>query len=189
MKPYERLPESVTYKGRRYRLDMSYTAFFVVGDLMQDEMILDYVKVSGALDILVRGRHPVDPGLLSAIYDLIRDDRPRSDPGQKLMDIEQDWGYICAAFQQAYGIDLYRDRKMHILRFRALLQALPKNTRLSEIIGIRAAKIPAPTKHNREQIAELTRLKALYSLRGGQNSLQNGFAKLFDLLKARAKDA
>lgn len=188
MKPYERLPETVTYKGKRYRLDMSYVAFFTVSALMQDKSVLDYVKVDGALDILVKGRHPVDPELLSAIYDLIKEDRPRSGSDQKLMDIEQDWGYICAAFQQAYGIDLYRDRKMHIIRFRSLLQALPKDTRMSEIVGIRAAKIPAPTKYNREQIAELTRLKAQYALRGSEESLQDGFAKLFALLEARAKN-
>lgn len=188
MKPYERLPETVTYNGKRYRLNMSYVAFFAVSELMQDKSLLDYVKVSCALEILVKGRHPVDPGLLTAIYDLIKEERPRTGTDQKLMDIGQDWHYICAAFQQAYGINLYRDRKMHILRFRALLQALPKDTRMSEIVGIRAAKIPAPTKYNREQIAELTRLKAQYALRGSEESLQDGFAKLFALLEARAKN-
>ena len=71
------------------------------------------------------------------------------------MDIGQDWPYICAAFQQAYGIDLYADKSLHILRFRALLQAIPKSTKLSEIIGIRAMKVPAPNRHNQEQIAEI----------------------------------
>ena len=189
MKPYERLPRAVTYKGKRYRLNMSYSAFFAVDDLMQDETLLDVVKLSGALDILVKGRHPVDPGLLNAIYDLVKDDRPKAADEPQYMNIEQDWGYICAAFQQAYGIDLYKDKDIHILRFRALLQAIPKITRMSEIVGIRAAKIPAPTKYNGEQIAELTRLKAQFALHGTGSSLQDGFAKLFDLLKARAKDA
>lgn len=186
MRPYERLPDTVTYNGKTYKLDMSYSAFFAVSDLMQDETLLDSTKLSAALDILVRSKHPEDPELLSAVYELIRDDRPKPD-GPKAMDIEQDWGYICAAFQQAYGINLYEDKTMHILRFRALLEGLPKNTRLAEIVGIRTAKIPKPTKYNAEQIADLTRLKAIYALRGNEESLQEGFAKLFSLLEARAK--
>lgn len=183
MKPYDRLPEEVEYKGKRYRLNLSYTAIFAVSDLMQDEQLIEAVKLSGALDILVDGRHPNDPGLLAAIYELIKEP---PEPGAKTMDIEQDWPYIYAAFLQAYGIDLYEHREMHIVQFRSLLRAIPKDTRLSEIIGIRAAKIPAPTKYNMEQIQELTRLKAKYALRS-EHSLQDGFAKLFSLLEARAK--
>lgn len=189
MKPYDRLPDSVEYQGKRYKLNLAYPAVFAVSDLMRDTQLVDVVKLSGALDILVKGRHPDDPGLLTAIYDLLKDDRPHDTSGPRTMDIEQDWGYICAAFQQAYGIDLYTDKDMHILRFRALLQAIPKDTKLAEIIGIRAAKIPKPTKYNSEQIAELTRLKALYALRGGGLSLQDGFAKLFAFMEARARDA
>lgn len=185
MKPYDVLPETVVYEGKEYALDLSYTAIFAVADLMKDEGLIDAVKLSGALEILVIGRHPEDPGLLTAIYELLRDDRPR-DSRPKVMDIEQDWHYICAAFQQAYGIDLYTDKTMHILRFRALLQGIPKSTKLAEIIGIRAAKLPAPNKYNREQIAELTRLKTLYALRGS-TSLQEGFAKLFAFMEARAQ--
>ena len=103
------------------------------------------------------------------------------------MDIEQDWPYICAGFLQAYGVDLYADKSMHILQFQALLQGLPGDTKLSEIIGIRAAEIPAATKYNSKEIARLTRLKALYALRGKGKDLQTGLAGLFELLEARAK--
>ena len=126
------------------------------------------------------------PELLRAVYDLIKDDRPKS-TGPKYLDIEQDWPYICAAFQQAYGIDLYADKGIHILRFQALLQSLPKDTKLIEIIGIRAAKIPTANKHNADQIAELSRLKAQYALRGTEKDFQSGLASLFDLLEAEAK--
>lgn len=189
MKPYEPLPESVEYQGKRYRLNLSYTAVFAVSDLMKDPDLIDAVKLSGALEIFVRGRHPDDPGLLTAIYELLKDDKPHDTSGPKTLDIEQDWDYICAAFQQAYGIDLYTDKGMHYLRFRALLQAIPKDTKLSEIIGIRAAKLPKPTKYNADHIAELTRLKALYALRGDRLSLQDGLARMFKLMEARARDA
>ena len=72
------------------------------------------------------------------------------------------------------------------MRFKALLQAIPKDTKLAEIIGIRAATIPEPNKHNQKQIAELTRLKALYALKGG-TSIQDGWKHLAEVLLKRAK--
>ena len=76
---------------------------------------------------------------------------------------------------------------MHIVRFRALLQGLPKGTRIMDVVGIRAAEMPAPNKHNARQIAELSRLKAKYALRGTEADIQRGLARMFDLLEERAK--
>ena len=187
LRPYERLPEAVEYGGEVYSLDLSYGAFFAACDALEDTRMHPALRIETALRILVKDPHPVDPGLLQAVIDLVRDDQPKP-AGPRTMDIGQDWPYICAAFQQAYGIDLYADKSLHILRFRALLQAIPKSTRLSEIIGIRAAKIPAPNRHNQEQIAELMRLKSLYALRGSGASLQEGLGRLFQLLKSGAKN-
>ena len=103
------------------------------------------------------------------------------------MDIDQDWPFICAGFMQAYGIDLYADKSIHILRWQALLQGLPKSTKLMDIIGIRAAEIPEPNKHNAKQIAELNRLKATYALKRNAKDLQTGLGDLFDLLAAQAR--
>ena len=186
MKPYAELPASVWYEETRYELDLSYAAFYAALDALNDRRLMDAVRLETALDILVRGPHPADPGLLSAIIDLIKDDKPPSGEPKRL-DIEQDWEYICAAFQQAYGIDLYTDKTIHILRFRALLESVPKSTKLAEIVGIRAADIPKPTKYNAQEIANLTRLKAYYALKGDTRSLQDGWARLFEMLEARAK--
>ena len=185
MKPYEELPRSVTFGGRYYRLDLSYGTFYRVVDLMADTGLLDVVKVKAALDLLVVGKHPDDPGLLQSIYDLIKPDRPAT-RGEKYLDIEQDWGYICAAFQQAYGIDLYTDKDMHVLRFIALLNGIPGNTKLAEIIQIRAQEIPQPNKHNGKQIEALMRAKAQYALRS-TTSIDEGWGRIFNLLKARAE--
>lgn len=184
LKPYERLPESVEYQGRSYILDLSYAAVFVAADVLEDIRLEPRARLEVALDILVKEPHPVDNGLLEAVIDLLREERKPD--GQKTMDIVQDWPYICAAFQQAYGIDLYTDKSIHIMRFKALLQAIPKDTKLAEIIGIRAATIPEPNKHNQKQIAELTRLKALYALKGG-TSIQESWKHLAEVLLKRAK--
>ena len=105
VKPYERLPQAVEYKGAVYELDLSYGAFFAACDVLDDERLSPQLRISTALDILVKSEHFPDPELLQAIMDLLKDDRPRQ-TDQKTMDVWQDWPYICAAFQQAYGIDL-----------------------------------------------------------------------------------
>lgn len=187
LRPYERLPEELEYGGKVYRLDLSYGAYLAAADALQDERLAPVQRLQAALGILVKyPEPPLSEKLLKAILDLVKDDRPRAS-GPQTMDLTQDWGYICAAFQQAYGIDLYTDKSIHILRFLALLRAIPKNTKLAEIIGIRAAEIPAPNKWNQKQIAELTRLKALYALKSS-GGLQEGWAKLFRMLEARAKN-
>ena len=186
MRPYEDLPASIEYNGQTYELDLSYGVFFTVADILDDERLMYHQKIGTALDLFVVGDHPEDPELLKAIYDLVKDDRPKMD-GPTYMDIEQDWPYICAGFQQAYGIDLYADKSIHILRWQALLQSLPKDTKLMDIIGIRAAEIPKPTKDNAKQIAELTRLKARYALKGTGKDFQTGLGGLFDMLAANAK--
>lgn len=186
MRPYDTLPDEVEYDGRAYRLDLSYASFFAAADALADDRLTPDIKLETALAILVLDRHPDDPELLSLIFDLVKDGRPRQQQDRKLMDIEQDWGYICAGFQQAYGINLYEDKTIHIVRFRALLEGLPKDTKMMEIIGIRAADIPAPTKYNSKQIADLTRLKALYALRGSETSFQEGLERLYKMLSARA---
>ena len=187
LRPYEVLPEELERDGKTYRLDLSYAAFFAAVDALQDERLAPSMRYETALQILVREPSPrITSGLLEAILALVKDDKPKQ-PGPVTMDINQDWDYICAAFQQAYGIDLYTDKSIHILRFLSLLRGIPKDTKLAEIIRIRAAEIPAPNKHNQKQIAELTRLKALYALKGREGNLQEGWAKLFRMLEARAK--
>ncbi len=188
MKPYDLLPSTVDYEGATYDLDLSYSVFFAVADVLADDRLMNGQKLKIALDMFVTQDHPISNGLLSSIYDLLKDDRPKYG-GPSYMDITQDWPYICAGFMQAYGIDLYHDKDMHILQWQALLQGLPKNTKLMDIIGIRAMEMPEPNKHNAKQIAELSRLKAQYALKGSLKDFQTGLGGLFDLLEARAQGA
>ena len=186
MKPYDLLPETVIYHEIEYPLNLSYSVFFAVADVLRDDCLMNGQKLEIALDMFVTAAHPVESDLLSDIYDLLKDDRPKYN-GPSYMDVEQDWNYICAGFQQAYGIDLYTNKDIHILRWQALLQGLPKDTKLAEIIGIRAMDVPEPNKHNAKQIAEINRLKSLYALKGTAKDFQKGLGGLFDLLEARAK--
>lgn len=82
-------------------------------------------------------------------------------------DYQTDAGYIVAAFQQAYNIDLTRER-IHWFRFRALFAALPEDTLMSKIIGWRTADLSEYEGQMRERYAELQQRFALPAeLRGG----------------------
>lgn len=179
---YDHLPDSVTYKDRVYQLDLSFRKVLAMADLMEDDCFPDEVKLKLALDLVVTSRHPVDSGLLMEIINIIKPDKPPK-KRQKVIDLKKDWQYIYAGFMQSYGINLFRD-DLHYLEFVALLNSLPSNTRMSQIIDIRTKPIPKATKYNQEEIARLTELKAEFAL-ADPGDFQKGLNRLFDALKSQ----
>ena len=82
-------------------------------------------------------------------------------------DYRCDAPYIVAAFQQAYGIDLTRE-KLHWFRFRALFAALPEDTLMAKIMSWRTLDLDDYDGKMREHYADLKERFALpAALRGG----------------------
>lgn len=82
-------------------------------------------------------------------------------------DYQCDAGYIVAAFQQAYGIDLTRE-KVHWFRFRALFAALPEDTLMAKIMSWRTMDLSEYEGSMRAHYADLQERFALPpELRGG----------------------
>lgn len=82
-------------------------------------------------------------------------------------DYRCDAPYIVAAFQQAYGIDLTRE-KLHWFRFRALFAALPEETLMAKIMSWRTMDLDDYDGKMREHYADLKERFALpAALRGG----------------------
>ena len=82
-------------------------------------------------------------------------------------DYQCDAGYIVAAFQQAYGIDLTRE-KLHWFRFRALFAALPEETLMAKIMSWRTMDLSEYEGSMRAHYADLQERFALPAeLRGG----------------------
>ena len=179
---YDRLPDSVTYKDRVYQLDLSFRKVLAVADLMEDA-IPEETKLQIALNLLVKVKHPNDPGLLAEIFSLLKPDRPPRKQKIKTMDLKKDWQYIYAGFMQSYGINLFRD-DLHYLEFVALLNGLPSNTRMSQIIDIRTRPVPQANKWNQKEIARLNELKTEFALTDGED-FQKGLNRLFDVLQAQ----
>lgn len=161
--------------------------------LLEQENILPEVKTAQAARLLVRGRVSAAdvPKAVELAFQTARGDETQpTQAGLQAISFVQDWGYISAAFLQAYGIDLEKNlSKMHWKKFVDLLRSVPDETRLSKIMDIRTMPLPKPTKYNAEERARLSRLKAQYAIKKTQTGVEDGLRGLYDVLSVRAKKA
>ena len=174
MKLHERLPDSVTVGGKTYRVDLDYRNVLRMIDVLGREEMLPSAREYVALRCVMK-RPPKNAGpVLAALRDVLfsADSEPAE---QKLTDFEQDADLIRAAFLQAFGINLWRDR-VHWLEFTGLLGALPEGSRYADILGIRARPMPKPTKYNAEERAWLAKAKMKHAVRMTEREAQNKYS-------------
>ncbi|MDI9498231.1 MAG: Gp15 family bacteriophage protein [Bacillota bacterium] len=182
----------VSLDGRRFKLRLSFDRVLLVYELMADPEPDDGLKLEIALQILVSGRRwkrlaqEDQHRLLSVIFsEHIQTDKRPSEGGPKVMDYTEDAAYIFASFRSAYGIDLLRERgRMSWAEFSALMDGLPDNTKLREVVRIRAAEVPMPDKHNAKSREALLKAKRFYALKAAQVSYQQGLEALFAFAKS-----
>ena len=164
LKLYNRLPDSITVDGKRYKCDFDFRNVLEMLDVMQRDDIYpdarDYLCAKCVI------RHRIAPKNVRKVYDalcsILFEKRPET--GEKrLTSWEQDAGLIRSAFRQVYGIDLFRD-KLHWLEFIELLQNLPEGNRYEEVIGIRARPMPAPNQYNAKEREWLMKAKQSVAL-------------------------
>ncbi len=74
---------------------------------------------------------------------------------------EHDAGYIYAAFMEAYGIDLTKNR-LHWWQFRALFLGLPETVLFCRIMGYRTMEIPAKMPKEKKKFYQ--RMKRIYKI-------------------------
>ena len=175
MKLYERLPDRVRAGGRTYRLNLDFRNVLQYMETLARDDLLPDAREYLALRKLTK--HP--PKQLSKLTDAVKGllfpETKKPAGHEKLTDFEQDADLIRAAFRQAYGIDLYRD-KVHWLEFSALLNALPEGSRYAEVLGIRARPVPAPTKYNKAERDWLIKAKAQCALTKSDKEIENAYA-------------
>lgn len=157
MKLQEKLPDGVTVDGKFYKMDFEFRNVLKMCEVLDRDDMLPEAKAYKALSF-VQKRPKNAVKVLLAVMDLLFK-APRKKDGQKVTDFVQDAGLIRAAFRQAYGIDLYRD-KLHWIEFIELLNAIPEGNRYAEVVGIRARPMPAPTKYNQHEREWLAKAKA-----------------------------
>ena len=158
---FERLPDSVTADGRKYKCDFDFRNVLKMLDIMQREDITPDARDYLCARCLCRP--PKNAGnVYRALCDVLFEKTPETG-GKRLTSYEQDAGMIRAAFRQVYHIDLFRER-LHWLEFVELLCNLPEGNRYSETIGIRARPLPAPNKYNQKEREWLMKAKQSVAL-------------------------
>ena len=175
------LVTSFIYDNEEYDIDLSFDTVLDVYDVLDMSHLRDYEKARMCLSLLLDDQeydYSETINLWNYIYlnfihveskeivkkDLLGNPVPTpKEEKERVIDFDQDANYIYASFMQAYGINLIEQQgKMHWKEFLALLDGLPSNTRMKEIIKIRTWK---PSKHDsseyKEQMKELQDLYAL----------------------------
>lgn len=161
LKLFERLPDSITVDGKRYKCDLDFRNVLRMLDIMQHDDIYPDAREYLCARCVCKA-----PKNASRVYRALCDMLfPKAtETGEKrLTSYEQDAALIRAAFRQVYGIDLYRDR-LHWFEFTELLQFLPDGCRYEETIGIRARPMPTPTKYNAKEREWLLKAKQSVAL-------------------------
>ena len=163
--PFEALPDTVEVGGCVYRIN----ADFRVGVALETEMHSADPDVAGLLALFYPEGIPED---VQAAADKLLwfyacpegaqddDDPPAVQRSVRLYDFVQDADALAASFQQAYGIDLERDR-LHWWKFRRLMFGLPPETPFMQRIHYRTADIAKLPKEQRKRYRRMKRLYAL----------------------------
>lgn len=179
------LPFTVSYGGKVYKLRPAWPNVLIAADVLSDPALPDGIKISAALDLVIASQHPEDVKLLEATFSALNPDAKTG--GKKLLDFNQDWEYIVSGILQAYGIDLYTAPRLHWMRLRSMLESIPSNTRIAEIMAIRGMEMPKPTKYNGEERARIARLKGQFAIKAAPSGLSEGLNGLFNALAAQAR--
>jgi len=190
MKLQDRLPDSVTVGRRRYKLNLDFRNVLRMMDTLSRDDLTFEAREYIALKCIRRRAPKNAQEVMMAVRTLLFPETKQSAAKEKLTDFVQDADLIRAAFLQAYGINLWRDR-LHWFEFSSLLHGLPEGSRYSEVIGIRARPMPKPTKYNAEERQWLAKAKAEYAVRmtdrEQEQSLKDGLRRVAESLIALAE--
>lgn len=176
MRLQDRLPRSVTVDGRRYRVDLDFRNVLKMMDVLARTDLMGGARAYLALKCLMRRPPRNAAPVLDALRPILFPETRRSADGQKLTDFKQDAALIRAAFLQAYGINLWRDR-LHWLEFADLLAGIPEGSRYSDVLGIRARPMPQATKHNAKEREWLMQAKARCALQMDDNEREANYSR------------
>jgi hypothetical protein len=195
---YEDFVWFVEIGKKRYSVYPYFNRILQIYDLQKEAGMTESDVIMLQFDILTNGKYSVDLKTASKVLEItfkkitgFKNKKEAS--SKKYYDFSQDAFLIYSAFYQAYGIDLNKERdKLHYQAFIALFSCIPKETRFSQIIGIRSCSIPKANKYNTEKIQELIRLKNEWALEVSQEereeNLQKALWSMYEALLKKAGD-
>ena len=178
MNIYDQYPDSVEINGEKIPLDLAYDHVLMALDvLVMYEMTL-YDRIETACILLLKYPDihlPKEINGMTALLNAIMALFPKAEQTEKVIDFHQDAAMIRSAFFRI-GIDLSKD-KINFFQFLELLSDLPKDTALMRVIDIRTRPLPMVTNENREQVAELQRMKQRVAIKLSDEERMRNFAR------------
>lgn len=197
------LEHTLLIDNKEYKFDMSFDVVLRFYELLEDDNLKGFEKVSLAFDMFYIDDSKVEftyeqrSQAIEDIVDYLRqmpygNEEPEyqsntfSEP-DKLYSYSQDAGAIYSSFLMDYGIDLMKERgRMHYLIFRSLLHGLSEKTLFERILSIRARPT---TGLKGEQLTNLLDLKRYYALDSEKtvDQLDNQMGDIFRMLSTKAQ--
>ena len=168
MKLNDALITNFSIADKEYDIDLSFNKVLDVFEILKEGELTEFEKAQLIVHLLT-GQELYDIKEVVDCWIYIKEHFLEIEKEQeKLIDFEQDAEYIYASFLQAYGINLLEvQNKLTWTEFKALLNALPDNTIMQQIIEIRAWK----PEHGGDK-NKMRKLQAKYSL--GKEGEDNG---------------
>jgi len=170
------------YEDKKYTINLAFDTVLDVFDYLDDKTLREHETARICLALLLGNQDYEQSKTIdlwnyiyesfihieekkAVEYDLKGNPMPTNDEdeGKKLFDLEHDAEYIYSSFMQAYNIDLFEQQgKMHWFKFKSLLNGLPDDTPLKNIMSIRNWK---PSKGEstefKKSMEKLQRIHAL----------------------------
>ena len=165
------LPVSISIRGHEVGINSGFLASLSFEEMLMQRLSEEEL-LQNTLNIYLDGRWRELPAdCLSELLDQIGwfyrcgRESPRKQQGSAnkgpVLSYEHDAPYIYAAFLQC-GIDLQKEPELHWWRFRAVLESLPDECKLMQIIRIRSIKIDGDM--SRKEKEYYRKMKKLYAI-------------------------
>ncbi len=181
------------FKNKKYKLDLDFKNVLKAYEVFDDDILTDFEKSQAFIYIISKKAYRLSQNDLMLFLDEVvkkyinTSTKASKKNNTKCVDFKEDENYIKSAFKQSYNIDLSVDY-LDWLDFVSYFQGLPDDTKIREIMSIRARPIPTRTKYNADEINNLLELKEFYALNSvsKENNFNSAIGNLFSILKRRA---
>lgn len=175
------LPETYEYKDKEIPIDLSFDNVLDMFDAIKLVELFEFDRADIGIALLF-GEDVIETEDLIEVWndifdtyinpkekEVVRYDiagNPMPDKGEAkgpVIDLEQDAEFIYSSFMQTYKIDLMDQQgEMHWWKFKALLNGLPEDTIIKQIIHIRTYE---PSEHDSKEYKEqMKNLQEFYRL-------------------------
>ena len=187
-------PTFLIFRGFKIPVKTDFKTVLKIQEILQDGVLLPSEKIHFCCKKILYGPAIIPfwlkKGIFSQYIKQIINKNGTKSTGQRVIDFTQDADYIKSAFMQAYNLNIEK-ATLHWWSFLSLLGGLPEDTRLMQIVSIRARPIPKATKYNAEERAQVLRLKSQFAIKKSeeerQQDLQDGLKKMAMAMLARAR--